>query len=217
MVMDKKIDKKSDEKMIETTRTVEFIDSKNMNLKPNKISPNPAETSKAVKMQKNFNRFKSRSNFFYRLGILGDWLVKRLVKRGNILAEVIYPNKNAQKYLISVRQTWVEVKEGDDVRFFDLSPLLRNPSRYVRYESGIPLVTFDWEYPHPIPITPINSDVVDLDTFSTLILKQRTKASAQPIKDFLDKVTKDFTIIKYASLVSAGCSAFAFAKLIGWI
>lgn len=217
--MDKKPEKRVEIKdIIQTTKEVSFFDPKtDLKREPLKVLPTDAVASNGNKLHKNYNRFKSRSNFFFRLGILGDWLVKRLVKRGHILAEVIYPNKNCQKYLISVRQTWVEIKEGDDIHFFDLSPMVKDPSRYVRYECGIPLISFDWDYPNPIPITPIDKDVVDLDTFSTLILKQRTKASAQPIKEFLDKVTKDFNIIKYSAIISAGCGVFTLAKLLGWI
>jgi hypothetical protein len=212
MVKTKKVDE-----LIVTERKIDFMKSdEDETKKPIKDAP-IGEFSLAQKTHKDFNRFKVRSNFFYRLGILGDWLIKRQVKRGCLLAEVIFPNKNSQKYLISLKQTWVEVKEGDDIRFFDINPLIANPSRYVRYEGGIPVITLDWDYPHPIPIKPLKTDTIDLDTFSTIIMKQRTKASAQPIKEFLEKVMKDFVIIKYCSMASAGFGLFTLAKLIGWI
>jgi len=156
-------------------------------------------------------------NFLVKIPIIGGFILNKKLTSGYVMTEIIFPNQSSKRYLMSLTSDYLEVQNGESVRFFNVSPIRDDPERYIRYEDRKPLITFFWDYPNPIPIRPKQSEVFDLDTYGVLILRQRAKAAAQPVKDFLDAVKKDMTLIKMASLLAAVGAVISIAQILGFL
>lgn len=202
-------EKENKDEVVEKTEKVEFIpklpdnyikETEDIVEKVAKIEPDKVET---VSLEPKRNNVKITQNLFYRIPVLGNILMKKWVNQGAIIAEIIMPSQNVQRYIIFMTQDFIEIEVNKIVRFYDVSDLRSHQERYVKFENGVPVVTFFWDYPKPIPIKPIKTEVINMDTFGLVVLRERSRAAAEPIRQFLQEASTHIKIAMIASGISA--------------
>lgn len=187
------------------------------NMKILKEKGENAKIEKALYIKTPVGSKKILQNILVKLPLIGGMILNKKLTSGHVMVEIIFPNQGSKRYLLPLTSDYMEIQNGESVRFFNVSHIRDDPELYIRYEDRKPLITFFWDYPNPIPIRPKQSEVFDLDTYGVLILRQRAKAAAQPVKDFLEAVKKDMTIIKIASGISAMGGVIILGQMLGFL
>lgn len=183
-----------------------------------KMMANSADSTKGIKINRaTGGRNSFVSNILYRIPILGSLILKHKIKNGYFCADVIFKNQQAMRYVVSSDAQTLEIEKGKEVRFFNLQPVIENNERYIKREGGVPVITLYWEYPNPIPVKPLKADIIDLGLFGNEVLRQRSKAAAQPIRDFLDGTAGLIKRINFLVMANVAISAAILAKLFGYL
>ena len=156
-------------------------------------------------------------NLIYRIPIIGSLVLKARIRKGYFCADIVFKNQQVRRYVVSAAAQTLEVERKKEVRFFNLQPVIQNNERYIKREGEIPVITFYWEYPNPIPIKPLKADIIDLGLFGDEVLRQRSKASAQPIRDFLEATANLMRRINMFTLGNLAMNAIILAKMFGYI
>lgn len=177
----------------------------------------PKKFGKPLKKLRRGTRGGKLAKWLYNWPIIGKRLVLRATDSGCIVANVVFPNMRALSYLIPMNKDFIEIEINDSTRFFDVKKLQDEPEKYIRVEEGIPKVLFYWDFPEPIPIRPTTTQILDLNTYGVLILRQRAKAAAQPIKEFLDNVGKNVKLTMVLSIINLLGTIATIGRVLGYI
>lgn len=177
----------------------------------------PGRFVKGLFIKKPRGPAKVRAGIIYRIPIIGPLIMQKRIQTGHVLAEIIFPNQRCKRYLMPMNKDYMEIEVENSIRFFNVAAILDHPERYVRVEDNVPLVTFYWNYSNPIPIRPVKSEIINLNTYGNLVLNQRSAAAAEPIKKFLDLVAKDIKLIKIMAIVAAAGGAATLAQFAGFL
>lgn len=156
-------------------------------------------------------------NLLYRVPLLGTLILKARIRKGYFCADVVFKNQQVRRYVVSAAAQVLEIERKGDVRFFNLQPVIQNNDKYIKREGGLPVITFYWEYPNPIPMKPIKADIIDLGLFGNEVLRQRSKAASQPIRDFLEGTATMMKKMNMFAMGNLALSAIILAKLFGYI
>ncbi|MHA1972784.1 MAG: hypothetical protein ACTSW1_07320 [Candidatus Hodarchaeales archaeon] len=157
------------------------------------------------------------SSMLLRIPIISSLYLKRKIQSGSLCADIITKNMHSQRFVVDSGTPVLEIEMNNAVRFFNLQPIVKNPERYLKLEGVAPVATFYWDYPNPIPIRPTDIDIIDLELFGREVLRQRSKAAAQPIRDFLTTAVKKIDQTFIFSIIAAGASVLSFLYLSGYL
>ena len=182
-----------------------------------KIMKDPSKIGQPYRIKTMRGPKKILSQVLLRIPLLGELILRQKIKQGYIIAEVTFPNQYVMRYLVSTDSDYIEIKKDDSYRFFNIDPLRKTPEKYIKYEDGKPIVTFNWNYPNPLPIRPTVSEKFDLNTYGILVIRQRSKAGAKLIQEFLENAAKDLKLIKITSLVAAVGAVAFIANVFGFL
>lgn len=181
------------------------------------VKKNNTKLPKWKKLKKKKLRKKLKQQMLYKIPLLGNLILKKHISQGMVVCDITMPNQRVQSWVVQTSEDVFEIKIGDSTHFFFLPKVTNNPEKYIRYENGSPVVLYNWNYPEPISILPEEKMTFNIDTYGALLLRQRAKAAAKPIEQFLQTVNDKINQTWMFSLVAAIGGLVSIAVGLGFI
>ena len=146
------------------------------------------------------------SQKIYNIPIIGTWLLRRKVKSGHIVGEVVMPNRSADYYIIDTRFNAFIKPVGDrKEKIFYLGPVKQEPEKFIKFIDQIPYASFDWKTGLPIPITNEQLELgFDDDYFNDIVVRARLTGASEKLIEWLEKQARWIKMGAVASIAAAG-------------